>query len=411
MKIAVIGAGPAGMMAAITAAQQGADVTLYEKNEKTGKKIYITGKGRCNVTNNCSNEEFLANVVTNPKFLMSAINKWSSGDTMQFFENAGQSLKTERGNRVFPVSDKASDISKVLNRKLSQLQVNIQLNTPVLGIKATENGILLNTISDIVLYNKVIIACGGTSYSKTGSNGDGYNLARSIGHTIVTPKAALSEIMVKEDTSSLEGLSLKNVNLAAYSQGKEIASFFGEMLFTRNGISGPIALSLSSFINKLASNGQPIDLRIDLKPALYLDGRKPDLDERIQRDFAKYINKEFCNSLGELLPDRLSDYIINISNIPAHTRVNKISAEQRKQLAKLIKGLPLTVSKLADIERAIVTSGGVSTKEINPSTMQSKLCANLYFAGEVIDVDALTGGFNMQIAFSTGYVAGLCATK
>lgn len=411
MNIAVIGGGPAGMMSAITASQNGATVTLYEKNEKLGKKIYITGKGRCNLTNECTNTEFLDNVVTNQKFMMSAINKWSSRDTMEFFLSRGLMLKTERGGRVFPNSDKASDVTKILTNELNRLGVNICLNCPINNLQIDKNGVLLTTITDIVHYDKVIIACGGVSYSKTGSTGDGYTFAKNLGHNIIIPKPALTEILIKQDISMLEGLSLKNVNLTAIVDNKVVSTQFGEMLFTHNGISGPIALTVSSYINRYLVENKQVKLSLDLKPALHLDGRTPDLDQRIIRDFQQFSNKEFANSLQLLFPDRLSQYIVQRSNIPFDKRVNKITAQERKSFGVLIKNLTFDVTKLADIERAIITSGGVDVKQIQPSTMQSKLCPNIYFAGETIDVDALTGGYNMQIAFSTGYLAGLSASK
>ena len=411
-KIAVIGGGPAGITAAIFASQNGADVTIFEKNEKLGKKIYITGKGRCNVTNDCDPKEFLANVVTNPNFLYSAAFKWTSRDTMQFLEQYGLNLKVERGNRVFPESDKASDVTKTLERVLRQNKVNIYLNTEVLQVESTDLGIKLHTITDIVVFDKVIIATGGVSYPTTGSTGDGFVFAKSLGHNVVDAKAGLCEIPLVQDVSSLEGLSLKNVTLTAKNikNGKVLSSFFGEMLFTKNGISGPIALSTSSVINKF--DVKDVALYLDLKPGLKNEhGQQPNLDERILKDFKEFTNKEFKNSLIKLFPDRLAQYVAIQSKIPLEKQVNKITAEERERLRNLIKGLLFAPSRPGELFSAIITSGGVDVKQVNPSTMQSKICPNVYFAGETLDVDAYTGGFNMQIAFSTGYLAGISASK
>ena len=411
-RIAVIGGGPAGITASIFASLNGAEVTLFEKNEKLGKKIYITGKGRCNVTNDCDPKEFLSNVVTNANFLYSASYKWTSRDTMDLLEQNGLVLKVERGNRVFPESDKASDVTKTLEKILRRNGVKICLNSEILRVECYENGIKLHTITDIVLFDKVIIATGGVSYPTTGSTGDGYKFAKSLGHNIVDVKAGLCEIPLLQDVSMLEGLSLKNVTLTAKNlkNGKVLSSFFGEMLFTRNGISGPIALSTSSVINKY-----PVDqiaLYLDLKPGLKNEpGQQPNLDERILKDFKEFTNKEFRNSLVKLFPDRLAQYVVKESKISPDKQVNRVSAEERERLRNLIKGLPFNPSKNGELFSAIITSGGVDVKQVNPSTMQSKLNENVYFAGELLDVDAYTGGFNMQIAFSTGYLAGISASK
>ncbi len=411
-KIAVIGGGPAGITAAIFASLNGAEVTLFEKNEKLGKKIYITGKGRCNVTNDCDPKEFLSNVVTNANFLYSALYKWTSRDTMDLLEQNGLALKVERGNRVFPESDKASDVTKTLEKILRRNGVKICLNSEILRVEYQESGIKLHTITDIVMFDKVIIATGGVSYPTTGSTGDGYKFAKALGHNIVDVRAGLCEIPLRQDVSSLEGLSLKNVTLTAKNvqNGKTLSSFFGEMLFTRNGVSGPIALSTSSVINKY-----PVDqiaLYLDLKPGLKNEpGQQPNLDERILKDFKEFTNKEFKNSLVKLFPDRLAQYVAKESKISLEKQVNRVSAEERERLRGLIKGLPFNPSKHGELFSAIVTSGGIDVKQVNPSTMQSKLCENVYFAGETLDVDAYTGGFNMQIAFSTGYLAGVSASK
>jgi predicted Rossmann fold flavoprotein len=416
MKIAVIGGGAAGMFAAIVAAESGADVTLYEKNEKLGKKLYITGKGRCNLTNDCDEKEFLSNVVTNSKFLYSAIYRWNSAKTMDFFTANGLDIKTERGNRVFPCSDKASDVTKVLVEKLKSNNVKVRLNSAVKSITITNNGYSISTITDIVFYDRVIIATGGVSYPTTGSSGDGYKLAKSLGHDVVATKPALSEIILNENVKPLEGLSLKNVVLRAEvvsdsPKPQVVFTEMGEMLFTAEGISGPLALSCSSYINKYAPEG--VKLYIDLKPALPLtaQGDKPSLDARLQRDFAEFHSKEFKNSLVNLLPQRLCEYLVNLSGIDGWQKVHQITAPQRLKLAELLKNLPFSVARLANIEYAIITSGGIAVPAVNPSTMESRRCRGLYFAGEVLDVDALTGGFNMQIAFATGYVAGSSAGK
>ena len=411
-RIAVIGGGPAGIMASIFASQNGADVTLFEKNEKLGKKIYITGKGRCNVTNDCEPKEFLSNVVTNANFLYSASFKWSSRDTMDFLEQNGLKLKVERGNRVFPESDKASDVTKTLEKVLRRNGVKICLNSEILAVECYESGIKLHTISDIVSFDKVIIATGGVSYPTTGSTGDGYKFAKTLGHNVVDVKAGLCEIPLRENVASLEGLSLKNVTLTAKNlqTGKELCSFFGEMLFTKNGISGPIALSTSSVINKYPV-GQ-IALYLDLKPGLKNEhGQQPSLDERLLKDFKEFTNKEFKNSLVKLFPDRLAQFVVSQTKICPDKQVNRVSAEERERLRGLIKALPFHPSKPGELFSAIITSGGVDVKQVNPSTMQSKLCQNVYFAGETLDVDAYTGGFNMQIAFATGYLAGVSASK
>ena len=405
MKVAVIGGGPAGMMAAITAADNGADVTLFDKNEKLGKKLYISGKGRCNLTNDCSARDFFANVATNPKFLFGAISKFSPQDVMEFCHSRGLQLKTERGNRVFPASDKSSDVIKFFATELSRKGVQIRLNSQILAVECRENGFLLTTITDIILFDRVIIATGGVSYSATGSTGDGYKFAQDTGHSVVELRPALCRILCKS-AKQLEGLSLKNVMLSLVDgNGKTVASEFGEMLFTDDGVSGPIALSLSSRINRLPKGNYSIS--IDLKPALDMEK----LDARLLRDFSERMNRDFINSLDALLPERLIKEVALRSGIPFDKKVNQITAAERAKLAHLIKNMQFSYVGLDDIEYGIVTSGGVDVKQINPSTMESKLHSGLFFAGEVMDVDAYTGGFNIQIALSTGYVAGLSAAK
>lgn len=403
MKIAVVGGGPAGMMSAICAAENGADVTLFEKNEKLGKKLYISGKGRCNLTNNCSPQEFVCNVVNNGKFLYGAINKFTPDDTMSFCDKMELKLKTERGNRVFPMSDKSSDVIKTFERALLQLGVDIRLNCDLNAITFTENGILLTTITDIIVFDRVIIATGGLSYSATGSTGDGYKFAERVGHNVVAQRPALCRLLCS-GVESLEGLSLKNVSVSIVDgRGKELDSEFGEMLFTRDGVSGPAVLTLSSRINKLKLNNCFVS--IDLKPALDFDK----LDARILRDFAERMNKDFVNALDGLLPERLIREVASQSGIPFYKKVNQVTSAERLSLVKTLKGLQFPFVRLDEIEYGIVTAGGVDVKEINPSTMESRLQKGLYFAGEVMDVDAYTGGFNIQIALSTGYVAGKSA--
>ena len=405
MKVAVIGGGPAGMMAAIAAAESGADVTLFEQNEKTGKKMYIAGKGRCNLTNDCSVREFVANVVTNPKFVLGALNKFTPQDTMEFCESRGLQLKVERGNRVFPVSDKSSDVIKLFTQQLLRSRVKLSLNEPIFRIQYQENGFLLTTMTGIVLFDRVIIATGGNSYSATGSRGDGYKFAKSLGHKVLPLRPALCRILCA-DCQTLEGLTLKNVQVSLVdANGKTLASEFGEMLFTNNGVSGPAILSLSSRINKANLAGAKI--AIDLKPALDFDK----LDARILRDFSERMNKDFANSLDQLLPERLRLFVAERCGIPLYKKVNQVTAQERSSLVNTLKCLTFGNVALDSIEYGIVTSGGVDVTEVSPSTMESKLVKGLYFAGEVLDVDALTGGFNIQIALSTGFVAGTSASK
>jgi len=404
VKICVVGGGAAGMMAAVTAARNGAETVLIESNEKLGKKIYITGKGRCNMTNFCSPQTFLTNVVTNQKFLYGSINLFPPEKTVEFFNSLGLATKTERGDRVFPLSDKASDVTKTLEKELTRLGCDIKLNTKVKSIDINNGKIVsLTTTSGIVLCDKVILACGGASYAATGSDGNGFSLAKSVGHTVTNLYPSLVDIKTKEDYS-LAGLSLTNVNISIIDKsGKTIFSQFGEALFTHDAISGPIILTASAYINK--QNINDFTIAVDLKPAL----TNEILDARILRDFSINSNKTFKNSLNGLLPERLISVIIEVTKINPDKKVNQITAEERAVLVKTLKNFTLTAVKLGDLNTAVVTSGGVSVKEINPKTMQSKLIENLYFSGEMIDVDAVTGGFNLQIAFSTGYAAGLYA--
>ncbi len=400
--VVVIGGGASGMMAAISASQNNNIVYLLEKNEKLGKKIYITGKGRCNVTNNCSNEDFIKNVVTNPRFLFSSINTFSTSDTMSFFEQNGLALKTERGDRVFPLSDKASDVTKTLEKKLKSNNVIIKLNT-----KATEllldNGSIcgVKTETEEIHCDSVIVCTGGISYPTTGSDGDGYKFAKDCGHTITALIPSLVGLELQgNDYKEIQGLSLKNVSVSVLKGDKILYSDFGEMLFTHYGVSGPIILSSSCFINKYPP--KEIKIKIDLKPAL----SEKTLDDRLIRDFKENSVKSIVTVIRGLVPKNLVDLIVRRSGILPHKNCSQITATERANVIKALKNLTFNVSKLRPIEEAVVTSGGVGVKEINPKTMESKLIKGLFFAGEVIDVDAFTGGFNLQIAFSTGFVAG-----
>ncbi|NLK70661.1 MAG: NAD(P)/FAD-dependent oxidoreductase [Clostridiales bacterium] len=400
--VIIIGGGAAGCIAAITAAKQGRIVAIFEKNGRLGKKLLITGKGRCNITNNCTQEELMQNIPCNPRFLYSAFSQFSPQDVMDFFENEGVPLKTERGNRVFPQSDKAKDIVVALEKCIKEYGVKLVANKVTALI--LEDGVCKGVKCNDEEYfaESVLIATGGKSYPATGSTGDGYTLAISAGHTVTPLKPSLVPIVAEEKyCSDMMGLSLKNVTLNLYDEKKKIYSEMGEMLFTHFGISGPLVLSASSHIRNMERGRYKIF--IDLKPSL----SEEKLDLRIQRDFADNINKSFINSLGKLLPNKMIPVVVGLSGIPFDLKVNSITKEQRKNLVKLLKAFPITVTGFRPIEEAIVTSGGVSVKEINPKTMESKLVKGLFFAGEVIDVDGYTGGFNLQIAFSTGYCAGL----
>ena len=392
----VIGAGAAGMMAAGQLLEQGFEVTLIEKMDRSGLKLGITGKGRCNVTNNCTVSDFFTNVPRNGRFLMSAVNNFTPSDTMTFFENLGIPLKTERGNRVFPKSDRSLDIVHAL-RRYSERAKHVRARAERLII---EDGVCVGVKTDKGDFyaDRVIVATGGKSYPQTGSTGDGYKLAEQAGHTIIPPTPSLVPIEVKEKwCTSLMGLSLRNVSVQLISGSKVVCDDFGELLFTHFGLSGPTILSMSSHMTE----GQEYTIRIGLKPAL--DDKT--LDARILSDFAKYQNRDFANSLSDLLPQKLIPVIVKLSTIEGHTKVNSITQAQRRKLFELLRALDLTFKRFRPIEEAIITSGGVNVKEINPKTMESKLVSGLYFAGEVIDVDAYTGGFNLQIAFSTAVAA------
>lgn len=391
------------MMAAVAAAQGGAQVVLLEKMGVCGKKLRITGKGRCNVTNDCSVQELLANVPTNPRFLYSALNRFGTGDTMDFFRSQGVALKVERGRRVFPESDKAEDIVSALTRACREAGVETRYER--VGRLIIEDGAAVGVVTDKgeLRGDAVIIATGGKSYPRTGSDGDGYGLARQAGHK-VTPLLPSLVPMVSGSKlcAALQGLSLRNVELRIVDKRncKEIYKDFGEMLFTHFGLSGPMVLSASAHVPDIATGSY--EAQIDLKPAL----DEKTLDARIISDFAKYANKDFTNALGDLLPQKLIPVVISLSGIDPRKKVNSITREERRALGEVIKRLRISLSGFRSITEAIITKGGVSVDEISPKTMGSKLCRGLYFAGEVIDVDAYTGGYNLQIAFSTGVLAG-----
>ncbi len=402
MKTAIIGGGAAGMMAA--AFCENAEVTLFERNEKTGKKLYITGKGRCNLTNNCALYEFYPNIVNGQKFMISALTAFPPQELMAFLGKYGLRMKTERGNRVFPVSDKSSDVIKTLVRAAESSGTEIKLNTRVISVKK-ENGIfIVATDCGEYKFDNVIVATGGVSYSSTGSTGDGYGIARSFGHTVSEPRPGLCAIELEDDVRSLQGLSLKNVRATVKAGGKEFTEF-GEMLFTESGVSGPVILTLSSYVNRLPLSGAA--LSIDFKPALSPET----LDERLSSDFGEMRNKDLANILTSLLPKAVIPRVLSQSGVSPHVKGNSVTREMRFALGYCVKHLKFTVRSLADINTAIITSGGVSLKEINPSTMESKLVEGLYFAGEVLDVDALTGGFNLGCAFATGRAAGIAAGR
>ncbi len=436
--IVVIGAGPAGMMAAIVAAKAGHQVTLLEKNEKIGKKLFITGKGRCNVTNACEVEDLFANVMEHEKFLYSAIYGFDNQAVMQFFENAGCKLKIERGQRVFPESDHSSDIIRALDTQLKLAGVNLLLNREVESLitqelatqeteqttdleqadkykkkKANKNrkkqtlsvtGVKLKN-KEVIPADKVIVATGGISYVLTGSTGDGYRFAKACGHSIAELSPALVPFQIAEDwCKALQGLSLRNVTATVEAEGKKIYSDFGEMLFTHYGVSGPLMLSASShYVHK--AKGKQAKLFIDLKPAL----TREQLDKRILREFDENKNKQFKNAITSLFPAKLLPIMPGLAGIDPDKKVHEITKEERESFLDVIKHMELTITGIRDYNEAIVTKGGVQVSEVSPSTMESKLVKNLYFAGEVLDLDALTGGFNLQIAWSTGYLAGASA--
>jgi len=405
MRVCVIGGGASGMLASILIAYKKHNVILLEKNEKLGKKIYITGKGRCNVTNAVTGNEFLANVVTNAKFVMSSEVRFNSADTMAFFEELGVKLKIERGNRVFPESDKASDITRAMERRLKLLNVDIRLNTQVKEIIVEDNlvkGVKLSS-GDVIGADAVVVATGGISYPLTGSTGDGYKFAEQTGHRVVEPVAGLVGVLSKDDdTKRLSGLTLKNVKVRAYEKKKLVyESDIGEMLFTANGISGPLVLTLSSYINRISP--QNVKIYIDFKPAI--DDFA--LSQRLDREIIALKSKQFSSLLEQFLPKSLCDVFAKRLNIPKHKKANQLTNQEREKLCFMLKNFEVAYNRLDDIERAVVTSGGVNVKDLKPKSMESKLVGKLYFIGEVVDIDALTGGFNLQLAFST---AAACAS-
>lgn len=408
-RVIVVGGGPAGCMAAIRAAQCGHTVTLYEKNEKLGKKLFITGKGRCNVTNAGEMQELFRSIVSNEKFLYSAFYGFNNMCVYEFFEQAGCALKTERGERVFPVSDHSSDVIKALQKQLKGNDVKVCLNTEVKELCFQETEEEKRKITGVILKNgekmqadAVIIATGGFSYQTTGSTGDGYRFAQKLGIDVTERKPALVPFILEEDYGSrLQGLALKNVKATLLLDGKEVYQEFGELLFTHFGISGPLVLSASSYYAKRFKKGSAV-FRLDLKPAL----SEEQLDKRILRDFEENQKKQFKNAVGGLFPSRLIPVMIEVSGIEPEKKIQDITREERKLFVHRMKNWDMHIKGTRDFQEAIITQGGISTREINPSTMESIKVKGLYFAGEVLDVDALTGGFNLQIAWSTGYLAG-----
>ena len=405
-KILVIGGGPAGMMAAIAAAEKGAGVTLLEPNERLGKKLNITGKGRCNVTNDADLQTLLANVPKNGKFLYSAFSRFDGRDTIAFFEGLGVPLKTERGNRVFPVSDRAFDISGALEKRLRSLKVTMVRDRAV--SLAIEDGCITGVAGEKNHYaaDAVILATGGVSYPATGSTGEGHRMVQAAGHTVTPLQGSLVPLREKGNLCArMQGLSLRNVSLTVFESGKKIYTDFGEMLFTHFGVSGPLILSASAHMRRFEK--KEYRLEIDLKPAL----DEAALDKRLLADFTKYANSDFVNALNDLLPQKMIPVIVELSGIDGRIKVHEITREQRKTLLQLLKHFPVEIAGLRPVTDAIITSGGIKISEINPTTMESKLVKGLYFAGELIDVDAYTGGFNLQIAWATGRAAGIAAAE
>ena len=404
-KVIVVGGGAAGLMAAVSAAQNGAEVMLLEKNNRLGKKLLITGKGRCNVTNTAPLQEFVKNIPGNGRFLYSVFSKFFNWDIRSFFEELDVPLKEERGGRIFPVSDKAIDIVNAFEKILHRLAVQIKLNESVKFLKVDNNKVTGVITEEDKLYeaDAVILATGGSSFPGTGSTGDGYRMAKQIGHTIEDLFPALVPLECEEDwVKNFQGLSLRNVNLKVLVDGDVKKEMFGEMLFTHFGVSGPIILTLSRDIAKWLREGKIVELSLNLKPAL----TKEQLDKRICRDFEKYSRKQIKNALGDLLPSKMISTVIDLAFIDENKFVNQISKAERERLVDLLQDMMMTVTKTRPLSEAIVTAGGISTKEINPKTMESKLIKDLYCVGEVVDVDAFTGGYNLQAAFSMGFVAG-----
>lgn len=414
-KVVVIGGGPAGMMAAITAAENGNEVLIIEKMPSFGKKLLITGKGRCNITSSLYMSEFIKNTPGNGRFLYSAFQNYTNTDIIEFLKKQGLEVKEERGNRIFPVTDKSLDVLKCFTQKMDELKIQYKLNTTVEKILIQNDEVsAVRTDKEMIKTNKVILATGGKSYPLTGSTGDGYKIAKALGHNIVPIKPSLVplEVYEKEECKKIQGLSLRNVGIKILDTDKKKTVYedFGEMIFTHFGISGPTILSGSAHLAKYKDvdyllRSKYITVSIDLKPAL----SEEQLDDRILRDFKEFKNKQFKHSLDKLLPQKMIPLIIELSKIDENKRVNEITREERKILIQLLKNFTITIKGFRPVEEAIITCGGIDTKEINPKTMESKLIKGLYFAGEIIDVDAYTGGFNLQIAYSTGYTAGMNA--
>ncbi len=408
MNVIVIGGGAAGMMAAIMSARNGNKVTILEKMRSLGRKLSITGKGRCNITNATDMDNFIKNVPGNGRFLYSAFSQFTNQDTIDFFNEIGVKTKVERGDRVFPVSDSAMEVIDRLKKELDKRKVKIIVNSRVEKILVEDGKVVgVKTADNTYSCDKVILATGGKSYPTTGSTGDGYKMAEMLGHTVVKPKASLVPIeLYEKDIVDLQGLSLKNVSIKIKDGQKQVYEDFGEMLFTHFGVSGPIILSSSAHLLRVKNvdeklKNKEITLEIDLKPALTAEK----LETRIQRDFEKYTRKQYKNSLNDLLPFKMINYIIKKSNIPEEKQTDQITKEERRKLAEILKKLEFKIKGFRTIDEAIITAGGINIKEINSSTMESKLVNGLFFAGEIIDVDAYTGGFNLQIAFSTAYLA------
>ena len=412
-RVIVVGGGPAGMMAAITAAEYGNEVIIIEKMPSFGRKLLITGKGRCNITSSLYMSEFIKNTPGNGKFLYSAFQNYTNKDIIEFLKRQGLEVKEERGNRIFPVTDKSIDVLNCFKKRIDELKIQYKLNTRVEKILIKNNEVLaIRTDKEIIRTDKIILATGGKSYPLTGSTGDGYKMAKDIGHTIIPIKPSLvpMEVYEKEECKKLQGLSLRNVGIKIIDTDRKkiIYEDFGEMIFTHFGISGPTILSGSAHLVKYKDieyllRKKYINISIDLKPAL----TEEQLDDRILRDFNTFKNKQFKHSLDKLLPQKIIPVVIELSKIHESKKVNEITKEERKRLVELLKNFTITIKSFRPVEEAIITCGGINTKEIDPKTMESKVIKGLYFAGEIIDVDSYTGGFNLQIAYSTGYTAGM----
>ena len=416
-RVIVVGGGPAGMMAAITAAENGNDVTIIEKMPSFGRKLLITGKGRCNITSSLYMSEFIKNTPGNGKFLYSAFQNYTNTDIIEFLKKQGLEVKEERGNRIFPVTDKSIDVLNCFKKRIDELKIKCKFDTRVEKILIKNNEVLgVRTNKEIIQTDKIILATGGKSYPLTGSTGDGYKIAKDLGHVITTIKPSLVplEVYEKEECKKLQGLSLRNVGIKIIDSERKklIYEDFGEMVFTHFGISGPMILSGSAHLARYKDidyllKKRYVNLSIDLKPAL----TEEQLDDRILRDFKEFKNKQFKHSLDKLLPQKLIPLIIELSGIDENKRVNEITKTERRRLGQLLKCFTITIKAFRPVEEAIITSGGINTREIDPKTMESKIIKGLYFAGEIIDVDAYTGGFNLQIAYSTGYTAGISVSE